>query len=152
MGWKPDADTQYSNHNNYVVSTILSLGWPRMPSARKDEARAESAGMLDWCLTEAVDGSVFKNSEDSDLDAYYFGVRFLDRVGFWDRSKRLWSRRNPAYRRGANPIRSLSPATAWLRAPQRQLGKGRNRLLLGCHCSVHDCVYRLAGLNGVGTS
>jgi hypothetical protein len=47
-GWKPDVDTQYSNHNNLDVLTILSLGWPRMPSARKDEARAEIAAMLDW--------------------------------------------------------------------------------------------------------
>jgi hypothetical protein len=52
---------------------------------------------------------------------------------------------------GRQPIRSLSPATAWLRAPQRRLGRGRNRSLLACHCSVHDFVYRLAGLNGVGT-
>jgi hypothetical protein len=101
MGWKPDVNTQYSNHNNYDILTILSLGWPHMPSARKDEARVEIAAMLDWCLTESVDGDGFKNSGDSDLDAYYFGVRFLDRVGFWDQSKRFWSRRDPGLPLGA---------------------------------------------------
>ena len=45
--------------------------------------------MLDWCLTKSVEGDGFKKPED-DLDGFYFGVRFLDRVGFWDRSKLFW--------------------------------------------------------------
>jgi hypothetical protein len=100
-----------------------------MPSARKDEARAESAGMLDWCLTESVDGDGFKNSGNSDLDAYYFGVRFLDRVGFWDQSKRLWSRRDPAYRRGANPsdlCRRLQRGFARLNADSEEAETARS--------------------------
>ncbi|HMD65520.1 MAG TPA: hypothetical protein VKG22_02575 [Stellaceae bacterium] len=101
MGWRPDADTQYSNHNNYDIATIFCFGWPHMTSNQKEAVRAEIAAMLDWCLTESVDGDGFKDSGDSDLDAYYFGVRFLDRVGFWDQSKRFWSRRDPSLPRGA---------------------------------------------------
>jgi len=118
MGWKSDAYTQYSNHNNYDVLTILSLGWPHMPSARKDEARAEIAAMLDWCLAESVDGDGFKSRGGSDLDAYYFGVRFLDRVGFWDKSKRFWSRRDP----------SLPPGTPTPSDLCRRLQRGFARL------------------------
>jgi len=104
MGWKSDAYTQYSNHNNYDVLTILSLGWPHMPSARKDEARAEIAAMLDWCLAESVDGDGFKSL--GSVEAVLVAPRSQLTAG------------------DAHPIRSLPPATAWLRTPQRRLGRG----------------------------
>jgi hypothetical protein len=93
MGWKPDADTRYSNHNNHDLVTIFFFGWPHIASSQKEAVRAEITDMLTWCLTRSVDGDRFAKAGDSDLDAYYFGVRFLYRAGFWDPSKRFWSRR-----------------------------------------------------------
>lgn len=50
--------------------------------------------MLNWCLSESLssDGE-FKQgkSDDSIEDAYYFGVSFLDEVGFFDSRKRFWT-------------------------------------------------------------
>jgi hypothetical protein len=91
-GWKPNDGAKYSNHNNYDVVTILFFGWPHMTLEQKKRARYEIQEMLTWCLTESLsnDCTEFKAAGDTELDSYYFGVRFLDRIGFWDRAKRFW--------------------------------------------------------------
>jgi hypothetical protein len=94
-GWKPNADTQYSNHNNYDVLTLLFFGWPHMSADQKHQARQEILAMLTWCLTKSVRGDGFQMAGDSAVDSYYFGVRFLDRAGFWDAAKRFWARKQP---------------------------------------------------------
>jgi hypothetical protein len=50
--------------------------------------------MLDWCLTQSLqpDGSFKFNVADGSVeDAEYYGASFLDRIGFFDRSKRFWT-------------------------------------------------------------
>ncbi len=99
-GWRPNDGTLYNNHNNYDVALIFALGWPHMTAAQKASVRREIQDLLKWCLTLSVerqsDGSLgFKRVEASAVDDYYFGVRFLDRVGVWDRAKRFWSRQDP---------------------------------------------------------
>jgi hypothetical protein len=95
-GWKPVDGPQYSNHNNYDVLTIFCFGWPHMTRDQKQRARKEISSMLEWCLTKSVCGDRFLAPGESAIDAYYFGVRFLDRVGFWDSAKRFWSRKPPS--------------------------------------------------------
>jgi hypothetical protein len=99
-GWKPDAQTQYSNHNNFDVLTIFFFGWPHMNAQQKQRARREITLMLHWCLTASLRDDGFDLAGESPVDAYYFGVRFLDRVGFWDRAKRFWLQRDPGLPNG----------------------------------------------------
>ena len=94
-GWRPDAQTQYNNHNNYDVLTIFYYGWPHMTTKQKQDARNEIAAMLDWCLTKSLPGNASDAASTSMLDTYYFAVRFLDRVGFWDPAKRFWLHKAP---------------------------------------------------------
>ena len=66
-----------------------------MTEFQKEKARHEIQKMLNWSLNESLtsDG-VFKNGPEffSSVAAdFYFGVSFLDAVGFLDRSKRFWT-------------------------------------------------------------
>jgi hypothetical protein len=94
-GWQPDAQTQYNNHNNYDVLTVFYYGWPHMTAEQKKNARGEIAAMLNWCLASSLPDMSAGETTGSMLDAYYFGVRFLDRAGFWDPAKRFWLHRPP---------------------------------------------------------
>ena len=62
--------------------------------ATRQEVRAEISHMLDWCLTKSYqpDGS-FKVSDLDDTlgDAYYYGVSFLQEIGYFQRDKRFWT-------------------------------------------------------------
>ena len=83
-----------THHNNYDVVKILQYGWPYMTAAQRRHARMEIEEMLHWCMTEGVgpDG-VFLDKKDfynSSGDALYFGVAFLDTIGYWDSAKRFW--------------------------------------------------------------
>ncbi|WP_342361823.1 hypothetical protein [Terrarubrum flagellatum] len=89
-GWRPDESTSFSNHHNYDVVQIFFRGWPYMSQDLKKQARAAMLDMLRWCLTESVEGDGF--GDDDPFEAMYFGVRFLDRIGYWDDGKRFWSR------------------------------------------------------------
>jgi hypothetical protein len=95
FGWKPDEKTDYSDHNNYDVVMILFHGWSHMSMSQKSVAQKEIAAMLNWCLTKSVQGDGFVAGEGEEVEAYYFGLRFLDRVGFFDPSKRFWTRVAP---------------------------------------------------------
>jgi hypothetical protein len=98
MGWKsggkPPNDV-YNNHNNYDVVQILFFGWPHMSQRHKQLAHEAIACMLKWCLTQCLQGDAFApmDGKQATMDDFYFGVRFLDRVGFWDRTKRFWTHR-----------------------------------------------------------
>jgi hypothetical protein len=91
-----------TDHNNYDVAEIFRRGWPHMePDQRKAAADAVDK-MLDWCLAESVlpDGKVAHPDQgDPIADSYYFAAAFLDTVGFFDPTKKFWTRkrhRNPA--------------------------------------------------------
>jgi hypothetical protein len=99
VGWRPDGKPphkDYNNHNNYDVVLILYQGWPHMTADQKETAQKEIALMLEWCLTQSLQGDAFATEEADGkptVDDFYFGVRFLDRIGFWDRAKRFWTHR-----------------------------------------------------------
>jgi len=93
-GWRPDAETQYSNHNNYDVLSIFYYGWPHMSAEQKKSSRTEIAAMLAWCLTSGLPDPAAA-AGPSMLDTYYFAVRFLDRAGLWDPAKRFWLHKKP---------------------------------------------------------
>jgi len=94
MGWKDlnrkTGEKLYSNHHNYDVVQIFAYGWSRMTRDQKESVRSEIKLMLEWCLTTSVQGDTF-DGDPSD-ESYYFGVRFLDRVGFFDDGKRYWTK------------------------------------------------------------
>jgi hypothetical protein len=92
-GWLHDGG--YVNHNNYDIARILSYGWPHLSPDDKAFFRAELAAMLAWTLTHSLtDGGRFLNVpaffESLSAD-YYYGVAFLDVIGFWDPKKRFWT-------------------------------------------------------------
>jgi hypothetical protein len=85
----------YVNHNNYDVARILSYGWPHMSPRDRAFFNDELNAMLGWTLTRSLteDGQfrrvpAFFESLSSD---YYYGVAFLDVIGFWDPKKRFWT-------------------------------------------------------------
>jgi hypothetical protein len=92
-GWLHDG--HLTNHNNYDVARILRYGWAHMTESQRRRAREGIHRMVTWTLNESLnpDGSLkidptFFSSLAAD---YYFGVSFLDVIGFWDRSKRFWT-------------------------------------------------------------
>ena len=90
-------DGSYANHLNWDVVKILRYAWPSLDTATRQQAAAEIARMLNWCLTKSYqpDGS-FKVSELDDTlgDAYYYGVSFLVDAGYFRREGRFWTNQN----------------------------------------------------------
>jgi hypothetical protein len=96
FGWKHDDG--YVNHNNYDVAKIFRYGWPHMSPEQQRKAASKIRDMLHWTLNSSLqdDGSfktvpAFFSSLGAD---FYFGVSFLQTIGFWDESKRFWTREN----------------------------------------------------------
>jgi hypothetical protein len=88
-GWKPEEGGKFRDHHNYDVVQILAFCWPEMKPEQREEACGSMGEMLEWCLAESFDGANFTTEKDP-FEALYFGVRFLDRVGYWDIAKRFW--------------------------------------------------------------
>ncbi len=82
-----------NNHHNYDVTRLLRYGWPHMTEYQRSRARAEIAIMLARSLRLTIDGQgAFKgDAYDSIAEAYYFGVSFLDEVGYFRPSQRYWA-------------------------------------------------------------
>ncbi|MCX6111890.1 MAG: hypothetical protein NTY22_01185 [Proteobacteria bacterium] len=81
-----------SNHNNYDVVRLLHYGWEYLDEKQKEEARSEIKKMLDWCLGKSIQGDgSFKYSEETLGDSYYFGVAFLNEIGFFSKENRFWT-------------------------------------------------------------
>jgi hypothetical protein len=93
FGWKHEDD--YVNHNNYDVAKIFRYGWPHMSPEQKQRAASRIRDMLHWTLNSSLqDSGSFKvvPAFFSSLGAdFYFGVSFLQTIGFWDASKRFWT-------------------------------------------------------------
>jgi hypothetical protein len=93
FGWKHEGS--YVNHNNYDVAKIFRYAWPHMSPEQKQKAASKIRDMLHWTLNSSLqdDGSfqtvpAFFSSVGAE---FYFGVSFLQTIGFWDESQRFWS-------------------------------------------------------------
>jgi hypothetical protein len=96
FGWKHAGDL--TNHNNYDVAKIFRYGWPHMSIDQKRVASSAIEDMLRWTLTSSLqlDGSfktvpTFFSSKGAD---FYFGVAFLQTIGFWDPAQRFWTKQD----------------------------------------------------------
>ena len=86
----------YWNHNNMDVVGLFKAGWPYAGDEQKKIMSSEIQKMLDWCLNESLqaDGSFRPNIADGSLEeGEYYGVSFLGRIGFFDKSERFWTSR-----------------------------------------------------------
>ncbi len=92
-GWRHMG--RYNNHNLYNVAKIYKFGWPHMSQAERHRTRTQIRSMLEWSLSNTLeaDGSLAADSTFSDslADEYYFGVSFLDVVGYWQPERRFWT-------------------------------------------------------------
>lgn len=92
-GWKHNGD--FNNHNNYDVAKIFAQGWSSVDDAAHQQASTDIGELLDWCLNVSmtadsgfIDDTSFYNSVGA---AYYYGVSFLDEIGYFDPSKCFWT-------------------------------------------------------------
>jgi hypothetical protein len=85
----------FNNHNDYDIVKIFRYGWPDMSDAQKAEAADNMNQMLDWCLNKSMtpEGEFINDPTfySSLGDVYYFGVAFLDEVGYFEKDKRFWT-------------------------------------------------------------
>ncbi len=95
-GWRHQG--RYNNHNNYDVAKIYKYAWPHMNDDQRAQARSQIASMVEWSLSNTVqpDGSFSHDATFSDslADEYYFGVSFLDIVGYWKPEGGFWTEGN----------------------------------------------------------
>jgi hypothetical protein len=95
FGWKHKGG--FTNHNNYDIAKIFSYGWPHMTPEQQRRAAAAIDEMVHWTLSESLQtGGSFKTVPtffSSTAADFYFGVSFLQTVGFWDAKKRFWTDR-----------------------------------------------------------
>ncbi|MGH7045303.1 MAG: hypothetical protein ACREE2_02795 [Stellaceae bacterium] len=127
-GWLDDGGL--TNHNNYDVAVLFQLGWAEMRDDQRRRAAAEIKRLAAWCLDTAIaaDGQVVMRATGEALpDSYYFTVAFLDTIGFFDRAKRFWTRRElpqaaTLRQRLMGQIRRLHPANPMVRMALGRLG------------------------------
>jgi hypothetical protein len=84
----------YWNHNNMDVVTLFQYGWATASDQQRKTMQAEIEKMLHWCLADSLqpDGSFKPNLADGSLEeSMEYGVSFLARIGFFDKSKRFWT-------------------------------------------------------------
>ncbi len=93
-GWLSDG--QFTDHNNMDVAVLFHFGWNAATSAQQKTMAEQIQKMLDWCLTKSLqpDGSFALGGDGSIEENTYFGVAFLSRIGFFDRSRRFWTNRD----------------------------------------------------------
>ena len=82
-----------NNHHAYDVVRLLRLGWPKMDVLQKAHTRAELFIMLARALRLSMNfrGEFDARPYNRVAEAYYFGVSFLDEVGYFLPSKRFWT-------------------------------------------------------------
>jgi hypothetical protein len=90
-GWLEEG--KMSNHHNYDVVTLLHLGWTFADEDQKQIARREIRRLLDWCVNESIepDGTFKLNDENTLGGAFYFGVAFLNEIGYFNKLNRFWT-------------------------------------------------------------
>ena len=86
---------RFNNHNNYDVVRTLRKAWPHATDAQRQAIRKAIGTMLQWCLDHSLtpDGSFKPDGAfyDSLGARYYYGVSFLDAVGYWNKANRFWT-------------------------------------------------------------
>jgi hypothetical protein len=93
VGWLWNGE--YWNHNNMDVVALFKAGWPFASENQKRAISFEIQKMLSWCLSESLqpDGSFKPHIADGSLEeSVYYGVSFLGRIGFFDKSDRFWTK------------------------------------------------------------
>jgi hypothetical protein len=93
IGWL-QGGRSYSNHHNMDVVVLLRYGWPYLNEVQRPAVSAEIRKMVRWCVSESLksDGSFrIKGGEDSIEEQTYFGVAFLARAGYFDKTRRFWT-------------------------------------------------------------
>jgi hypothetical protein len=96
-GWRPEPSDSgpappYSDHNNYDVVTLFASMWRVMSPDLRAQARTAIRKLLAWCLTRSLQGDEFApNPGVSRVDSYYYGVKFLQAVGFWQQASAFWT-------------------------------------------------------------
>lgn len=90
-GWR-DRGTQ-NNHHAYDVVRLLRRSWPEMTQEQRRRSEAELAIMLARSLGVSIDDNAkfVDDPYNSVAEAYYFGVSFLDEIGFFRKSMRFWT-------------------------------------------------------------
>jgi hypothetical protein len=90
-GWL--SDRHFTDHNNMDVVVLFEFGWDAATAEQRQAISEQIQRMLDWCLKESLqaDGSFAFGGDDSIEQNEYFGVAFLSRLGYFDRSKRFWT-------------------------------------------------------------
>ena len=89
-GWR-DRGRQ-NNHHAYDVVRLLKRSWPFMTPQLQARSSAELTLMLARSLRLSLDerGEFYGDPYDSMSEAYYFGVSFLDEIGFLRPSQLFW--------------------------------------------------------------
>jgi hypothetical protein len=92
-GWL--SDNLFTDHNNMDVAVLFRFGWKASTIAQRRVMAEQIEKMLNWCLTESLqaDGSFVHGGDDSVEENTYFGAAFLSRIGFFDRKRRFWTKR-----------------------------------------------------------
>lgn len=126
-GWRYGASS--NNHNNYDVVKIFRYAWPHMTEEQRQRARSAMHRMLDWTLNQSLqaDGS-FASDENffsSVASDYYFGISFLDEVGYWRAKKRFWTDETFADSRAACLLIRQRLAQLQLASPLALAAKGK---------------------------
>jgi hypothetical protein len=90
-GWRDQG--KQNNHHAYDVARLLRRAWPYMTPEQKSRATAELTIMVARSLNVSIrpDGRFDDEPYASPAEAYYFGVSFLDEVGFFRASRRFWT-------------------------------------------------------------
>jgi hypothetical protein len=84
----------YENHLSWDAVTIFRNAWPALDAPTRAQVRAEISRMLEWCLTQSYQpDSSFKLSDldDTQGDAYRYGVHFLKDTGYFRSEDRFWT-------------------------------------------------------------
>jgi hypothetical protein len=87
FGWLSDG--RWTNHNNYDLVRLFEYAWPHLDDGQRVELGALMQDMLDWSFASSIDesfaGFKFQPELSSSVGAeLYFGVAFLDAVGYFD--------------------------------------------------------------------
>ena len=127
-----------NTHNNYDVVKIFRFGWPHMTAGQRDRVRKVMGRMLDWTLAHSLrpDGS-FKGDQDffsSVASDYYFGVSFLDEIGYWRADNRFWT--NDAWTGSRATCLRIRQHLASLQLDDSLILAARQKLDAGCGSPV----------------